>query len=438
MIESDLIPIQQALGNLRQYKLQNGLDVVIEYVPRNTLSAKLIVNHSTANERQDESGFAHFVEHMVMFGSFKDFSPEDCDRKRQRLGWYIPFTEPDKTYFPIGIMPSKVDVMLEYLSQAVFEQRFPQQRFGQERQRILRERAEDRRNPVYRDLNAYNAALFQNHPYSLGVFGIVGKKASIIKATPDDLNAFHSRGYLANNMTLILAGPVPFDAYELIKRNFDGRPSTNAAKSHVSPLNPLEEKVLLHMPAPDLVNDENPEDNTAHIFLGFIANPSSARERVALSLLWHILYNYTTSRVFQRISREEVLAYDLDREVNVFDLDGYLEIEVSVKSNARERAIDAIFDEFQRLRELPPRKEELDGAYENLAFKTAYMLERSKHHVTMIERYLQTGLTPIQNLEILRSLAPEEVQDAARKFLPPSRKDGKYVLMVRDPLLDSK
>lgn len=430
---SELAPIQRALnGNLRSYSLPNGLQVAIEEVAINTISANINVHHSTADEGPDEAGFAHTVEHVIYFGSFRRKSAEFCDRVRQTIGWYLPFTEPDKASFTVGTMPSNTGTMLRYLASSIFEQGFPAPRLGKELGRIHREMSDDG-NSYNRAIGDFEEALFKGHPYALDIFG---NKSTLTRATPEALMHFHSRGYKADNMTLVVAGPVPKNIDDLVNRNFEGRPSSDVLKTPTPSLKPLEKKVEMYKPAPDLLDHENPQDSSAQIFLGLIAIPSNSRERIALSLLWHILYNYSTSRVFQRISSDEGLAYELGDAVDPFDMRGYLQMQVPVKSAAQERAIDLIFDEFQRLQEFPPRRREMTTAYRNLVYKTAYQLERGKHHVRMIERYLQTGLTPGQSLEILRSLAPEEVQDAARKFLPSSRKDGKYVLMVRDPFLD--
>ncbi len=420
-------------GGLKQFELTNRLKVILERYPNNTISGKVIVEHGPSDEAKGEEGTAHFDEHMIIFGGFGQFSPEICERIRQKFGWYIPETQPDRTVFPVGLMPDDVTIFLKYISGALFEPRFDPPQVYEQRRRISRE-ISDFSTSSQKDLQDFHKALFPNHPYSINE---LGTRTSVGRITPDDLRAFHFKGYIASNMTLILAGPLPEGIEDLIKLHFEDRPTGQSIRGPTLPPSQLERQVKLYRPAPDLLDHENPGDSNAEIYFGVIAVPSSNRERLAITLLSHLLFNYTQSRLFTTMSQRYGLTYDLenlDTDFDIFSMNGSMKIMLPVKSLDQEAAINAMFSEFNRLQEHLPDKKELYILSRNLRYHVADRMQKSKNHVKAIERFLATGTTPADDLVTLSSLTPEEIRDAARKFLPQSRQDGKYVLMLRDPI----
>src|SRR3989338_11364605 len=129
-------------GNYREFRLDNGLLVAFQETPTQTIAGRLRVWHGALNERPDEKGTAHFLEHTLMTGGSRKYAPEEADVISGKFVEFNALTELDKTLFPVDMLAEDAPLFLEYISDAVFDPRFETTRVEEERQRVLRETAD--------------------------------------------------------------------------------------------------------------------------------------------------------------------------------------------------------------------------------------------------------------------------------------------------------
>jgi zinc protease len=141
-------------GNYREFRLDNGLFVALQETPTQTVSGRLRVWHGALNEKKGEEGIAHFLEHTLMTGGSQKYDPERADEIRGTFGSFNAFTGLERTFFPVDMLAEDSQLFLEYVSDAAFNPRFVTSRVEEERQRVLRETADAKSNPGFKDSKA--------------------------------------------------------------------------------------------------------------------------------------------------------------------------------------------------------------------------------------------------------------------------------------------
>ena len=419
-------------GNYREFRLDNGLFVALRETPTQTVSGRLRVWHGALNEEKGEEGIAHFLEHTLMTGGSQKYDPERADEIRGTFGSFSAFTGLERTFFPVDMLAEDSQLFLEYVSDAAFNPRFATSRVEEERKRVLRETADAKSNSGFKDSKACEEAFFgKNSPHT---YFILGNEAVVGSASVDTLKGFHERGYHPNNMDLILVGALPKNIEDLVQQNFGQFPSGNGKKVEF-PRNPqLYGAKVLHTSASELYNHENPEQSSAQLGISLVAPTETDEDSYAVNMLVNILGGDANSRLFQSVSQRKGLAYGVGAQYDGSNNKGGISIGGSVHSVRANEAIDAIFEEMAKLRTDLVSQESLERLKRNSRYDIANTFGTNAGHVNAIELRKDKGLTPEYHLERMEAVTPEKIREAAVKYLPQNRTDGKYVLSLRDPL----
>ncbi len=419
-------------GNYREFRLDNGLFVALQETPTQTVSGGLRVWHGALNEEKGEEGIAHFLEHILMTSGSQKYDPKRADEIRGIFGSFNAFTGLERTFFPVDMLAEDSQLFLEYVSDTAFNPRFETSRVEEERQRVLRETADAKSNPKFKDDRAYGEAFFgQNSPHT---YFILGNEAVVGSASVDTLRGFHERGYHPNNMDLILVGALPKNIEELVQQNF-GQFQSGSGEKVEFPRNPqLYGATVLHTSAPELYNHENPKQSSAQLTIGIVAPTETDENSYAVNMLINILGGDANSRLFQSVSQRKGLAYGVGALYDGSNNKGVIYISGSVHSVRANEAIDAIFEEMAKLRTDLVSPESLERLKRNSRYNIAKTFETNAGHVNAIELKMDKGLTPEHYLERMEAVTPEKIREAAVKYLPQNRADGRYVLSLRDPL----
>lgn len=218
------VPIDQAwlFGTL-----PNGLRYAIRRnsVPPGQISIRLRVEAGSLHERKDESGYAHFMEHLTFRGS--KFVPDgESKRLWQRLG--VSFgsdsnaqTTPTATTYALDLpnaVPESIEESLKILSGMMSDPNIVPAAVEAERAIVLAEMREGS-GPSSRIEDAARALFFAGQP--LGTRAPIGTMQSLTSATADSLRAFHSRWYRPENTVIAISGDADPKAIEaLVTRAF--------------------------------------------------------------------------------------------------------------------------------------------------------------------------------------------------------------------------
>lgn len=419
------------------FQLDNGLQVVLQKTPTKTISGLLRVHHGAVHEIDGkENGLAHFLEHLLIRGGTKKYAVEEAAWIRETLGdRFAAMTCLDKTVFSSGMLSKHFELYLDFLSDMVFNPRFDGPVINQERQRVFREIADRYSSPKFQSERMFEKALFRNkhHTHDVG-----GDLNIIKKATQDNFKAFHSRGYHANNMELVLVGGLPLDTEDLVVDCFADKPSGTGKKFAFPDVEPLTKKEILHIHAPDLYFPPQPDMSTAEIIMGMLVPPETSEEYIPLALMAYVLGGHSNSGLFETISQQEGLAYEVNSVYKCSNTNrACVLVEGGIPSRMQEKAIGIVFDEMHKLQKNLVDKWELDLLKDHWKYELALRSETNEGMVYTIETILDIGLDLDAYFSKIDAVTPSIICELANKYLPKSQDDENYVLMIRDPLLSN-
>jgi predicted Zn-dependent peptidase len=419
-------------GNYREFRLDNGLFVALQETPTQTVAGRLRVWHGALNEKPGEDGLAHFLEHCLMTGGSEKYSPLMAKEIGNTLGTFNAFTGLERTFFPVEMLTEHTPLFLDYISDAVFNPKFDPVCVEREKQRVLRETADEKSNPTFLDRKAYGIAFFgEDSPH---IYPILGNESVVGSMSVCSLRNFHERGYSPNNMDLIMVGALPKDIEGLIRQNFAHFKSGCGKRAEFPRNPPLYGAKILHMSASDLLNHEHPEQSSAQLSISMFAPVETDSDAYAVAMMVRILGGDSNSELFSNISQTKGLAYGIsalyDRAYNK----GGIYIYGDVHAERAEEAIDAAFEEMAKMRTTLVSQARLEMIKKRSIYIIAKTFETNSGHVNAIETKIDEGMTPEDMLKKLDAVTPQDIMDAAIKYLPQNRADGKYVLFLRDPL----
>jgi zinc protease len=206
-----------------QYKLANGLDVILSVDHSDPIVALTIQFHVGSNrETPGRTGFAHLFEH-IMFQRSENVPEDQFFRIVQDAGGTLNGgTGNDATtYYEVVPKNAMEKVLwLESDRMGFLRNTITKKTFNIQQNVVQNEKRQSVDNAPYGHVDAVIAKNLypKGHPYS---WTVIGEMEDLFNATLDDVKAFHAKFYVPNNATLVLAGDFdPVIAREMIEKYF--------------------------------------------------------------------------------------------------------------------------------------------------------------------------------------------------------------------------
>ncbi len=207
------------LPNGVRYAVRNGR------VPPRQVSIRVAIDAGSLMEREDERGFAHYLEHLSFRGS-RHVPDGEAKRVWQRMGATFgsdsnAATTPTQTIYkldlPSGTRPM-IDESLKILAGMMAEPSLTDAAVDAERRTVLAE-AREQFGPQVKIGDATRALFFHNQ--LLATRSPIGTVEALNGATAAKVKAFHNRWYRPERLIVSISGdgdPAMFE--ELVKTHF--------------------------------------------------------------------------------------------------------------------------------------------------------------------------------------------------------------------------
>ncbi|HEV7586425.1 MAG TPA: pitrilysin family protein [Solirubrobacteraceae bacterium] len=304
------------------------------------------------NERPDENGMAHFLEHLVFKGGEAYPTYKDVNETAERLGGVLnAYTSHDLVAFHITVRAESAPQAIDLLSDFVGRPRIDAEELDRERGVVIQEinRAYDQPSVMAEYL--IDRAAFGEHPLGRTV---LGPEENLRSFTREGIVAFRERRWAGARGGAFLAGNLEHlpPEEELLER-FSRFP----ALSEPEPYGPvpafLPEKLA-----------ETRDTNQSH--LRMIYRPEIAvgnvRERAALSIYATLLGGSMGSRLFEEIREKRGLCYSVYAADHAFADVPILQLGSGLESGKTIEAYTRMRDIVDELRDQGPTQEEVERA----------------------------------------------------------------------------
>ena len=200
--------------------LDNGMQVlVIENHRAPVVHARLVVNVGSDDERPDEAGLAHFVEHMLFRGS-DQLGPGEFDLAMASIGAdYNASTSTDLTTYYASFGSNHLERWISLEADRMTALAAIPEEVEAERGVVLSEMLQQFDANPRRLFGQDVARLLQGDFHSRPV---IGQREVLETATPAQLVEFYDDWYLPNNMTLVVSGDTTLDEVLSLAQQYFG------------------------------------------------------------------------------------------------------------------------------------------------------------------------------------------------------------------------
>jgi predicted Zn-dependent peptidase len=378
----------------------------IELPGTRALTVLVAFDAGARNERPEENGMAHFLEHLVFKGGEKYPTYKHVNETAERLGGMLnAYTSHDLVAFHITVRAESAPAAIDLLSDFVARPRLDEEELDRERGVVIQEinRAYDQPSTVAEYL--IDQAAFGEHPLGRTV---LGPEQNLRSFTREGIIAFRERRWAGARGGAFLVG------------NLDHLPAPEAVQecfARFPALPPPEPYQPAGDFAPRVLVDQR-DTNQSH--LRMIYRPalpvSDARKRAALSIYATLLGGSMGSRLFEEIREKRGLCYSVYAvdhafaDVPILQLGSGLESSKCIEAYTRMREI------VTELGEQGPTEEEVERARAYAAGRRVLAFENTG----AVARYAANqkivfgdSIDPDEAIARLDAVTFEEVRDAA-------------------------
>jgi len=385
----------------------NGLPLQTIALPgTRALTVLLAFDAGARNERPEENGMAHFLEHMVFKGGEKYSTYKDVNETAERLGGVLnAYTSHDLVAFHITVRAESAPEAIDLLSDFVGRPHLDPEELDRERGVVIQEinRAYDQPSTIAEYL--IDSAAFGEHPLGRTV---LGPEQNLRSFTREAMIAFRERRWAGPRGGAFLVG------------NLDHLPAQQELEDCLArlPVLPQPEPFL---PAPAFAPKtlvEERDTNQSH--LRMIYRPrlevSDVRKRAALAIYSTLLGGSMGSRLFEEIREKRGLCYSvyaIDHafaDVPILQLGSGLESAKCIEAYTRMREI------VDELRDDGPTEEEVQRARAYAAGRRVLAFENTgavARHAASQQIVFGEQVDPDAAIAALDAVTIEQVREVA-------------------------
>lgn len=385
--------------------LSNGVKIVTEDIPGVRSAALGIwVKGGSRMETPQESGAAHFIEHMLFKGTQRR-SAEDIARETDAIGGQInAYTTKECTCFYARVLDSHLRQALDILCDMVYHSAFRQEAVEVERGVILEE------IDMYEDTpdDLCGEKLFQT-VYAPSALSrpILGRRETLEPMTGAFLQAFHEKHYRADNTVVVLSGSFSQEDLEEVRSRF----------SALRPGAPAEIDDGLYRPA--FVSTKKPIEQN-HLILAFPGLGYAAPERFTMQLLSTILGGGVSSRLFQTVREQQGLCYSIYSYGASHRETGCFCVYTALNAGTEAKALGTISQVLRDFLQNGPTQEELSRVREQTKANVVMGMESTQARMSHAGRsmlFLGEILSAQELIAAYDAVTREDILDLARAVL---------------------
>jgi predicted Zn-dependent peptidase len=386
--------------------LDNGIRLVTESMGHvRSVSLGVWLTRGSRHETDQDSGIAHFVEHMLFKGTATR-SAEDIAQAVDSIGGQLDaFTAKEYASYYVKVLDQHLPLAVDILSDIVLRPAFNDVDIEREKKVILEEikMVEDTPDDLVHEL--FTQAFWEGHPLGRP---ILGTKESVEGLTQTRLRDHFRGAYAADNVIISAAGNLEHGALRAaLEQAFGEMPSAGRKETWTPPA--VIPKVVIR----------SKELEQSHICLGASSYPQNHDDRYASYVLNTMLGGSMSSRLFQNIREKRGLAYSVFSGINAYRDAGSLTVYAGCANEAVGEVIDLIVEEMKVIKQTPVADSELRRAQDHLKGSVMLSLENTASrmsHLARQEIYFDRQFSLDETLEGIEQVTAVDIQRVAHEL----------------------
>ncbi|MEL0022749.1 MAG: pitrilysin family protein [Alphaproteobacteria bacterium] len=277
--------------------LSNGLRVATRHMPHATsVSIGIWVNAGARDERPQEQGIAHMLEHMAFKGTTRRDAQAIATEVEDVGGYMNAHTSREETAYYLRLLPEHLPLAVDILADILTESTLPEIEIERERGVIIQEIGQSLDTPDDLVFDLFSKSAHQQHTLGRPILGTIESVSGFDRG---DLGGFMTRHYGAGQMLVCAAGAIEHD--DLVRRVEERLGGlANATDTH--------REVPSWSAGRELVKRDLEQ---THVVMGLPGIGANDDDRFAVMAFSTLLGGGMSSRLFQQVREKRGLCYSI-------------------------------------------------------------------------------------------------------------------------------
>ena len=322
------------------YTLPGGLRIIHAPGPTDVAYCGFAIDAGTRDERPEEQGMAHFVEHLIFKGTHKRRAWHILNRMENVGGDLNAYTNKEETVVYCAFLREHFARAVELLTDIVFHSTFPQQEIEKEVEVIIDEIQSYEDSPSELIFDDFEELIFPAHPLGRNILGKPDQLRTF--GTAEALRFVH-RYYRTGNMVFFVWGNIDFKkvvrTVEKAMADIPGSHVDDYVRQAPPPYVPR--NLILHR-----------DTHQAHVMIGARGYDAHDERRTGLYLLNNILGGPgMNSRLNVALREKRGLVYNVEANLTSYTDTGTFCIYFGCDLKDTERCTGLVRKELKRMRD---------------------------------------------------------------------------------------
>lgn len=206
--------------HISTHTLPCGLRLIHNYTDSEVVYAGFVLRAGTRDELPEDSGMAHFIEHLSFKGTLRRRACHIANGLERVGGELNAYTNKQETVYHATVLRADFARAADLLTDVVFHSTYPEREMEREVEVICDEIDSYRDSPADLIFDEYEALVFNGLPLGRDILG----SADLLRRhTREDVRRFVDRHYRPDNAVCFVSGAVPFSrVVRIFSRLFAG------------------------------------------------------------------------------------------------------------------------------------------------------------------------------------------------------------------------
>lgn len=189
------------------HTLGNGIRVIHQRTDSPVAHLGVLINAGSRDEKEEEHGLAHFIEHSVFKGTNKRKAFHVLSRIEGVGGELNAYTTKEETVLYATFLTEYYDRTADLLSDILFNSVYPEKELKREKEVIVEEINSYKDSPSELIFDEFDELVFDGHPIARN---ILGTSKNLRKFTRESIFKFIENNYHTDQMVISSVGNIDF------------------------------------------------------------------------------------------------------------------------------------------------------------------------------------------------------------------------------------
>lgn len=332
------------------HTLDNGIRLLHVPSPSAISHACIIINSGSRDEKANQMGLAHFIEHLVFKRTEKRNTNQILTRLESVGADLNAYTTKEYTCIHASFLNPYLDRTLELFNDIVFHSVFPEDELEKEKGVILDEITSYLDQPEEAINDDFEDQLFAGHPFGRNILGTPESVNGLSRA---DILEFIKDNYKTDEIVVAVIGNYPLQ--KLVKigtKHFESVTPNLSIKNRIAPQPNAISNIVV-----------NKQISQAHVMMGTQTYSLHHPYKAGLLLLNNMFGGTGMSSILNLQIREKYgIAYTIESNYSPLSDTGIFALYFGTDKEKVDKAFRLIYKEFKKFRENPLTEIQLQKA----------------------------------------------------------------------------